>query len=342
MSQRALIVTAIMIAGGLVASLFWQSRPPLPSRPMTSSATATVTAHVNASSTPVAFSTGQIPKQSLGHEQIAAEVTRRDRTDSRWEWKIPIKFYGLVVDEHEHPIPGADVHFEWTSLSIKGTDNLDIKTNEKGQFLLENVQGKRLGVRIVKAGYYSSDSRNQWSFEYANPFEENFYQPQPEAPVVFHLRRQKPSPDVVSKSTKVMLQGDAATVRVSLDTGKPSANGELMISSSKPWPSRPMSPSYDWQVGFRMENGGFLETPEQFAFEAPESGYLPDYTVDMRAALGSAWKVNVERTVYFVFGDPRKYGRLSFRTDGNSRYVFLDYVINYAGGRNLEAQPASE
>ena len=247
-----------------------------------------------------------------------------------------------MLDESAKPVAGADVHFQWTNLSAKGTADSDVKTDARGRFFLDGVQGKRLGVRIVKPGYYSSDSRNQWSFEYANPYEEVFYEPRQEAPVVFRLRKQNASADVVSKSTKVMLQGDAATVRIGLDTGKPSANGELAIDASKPWPPRPMSPSYDWKVGFRIEDGGFVDTPEQFAFEAPESGYLPDYTVDMQASLGSDWKVNVERTVYFVFGSPRKYGRLTFRTDGNSRYIFLDYVINRAGGRNLEAQPPSE
>jgi hypothetical protein len=337
MTPRALIVTTIIIAGAVVAALSWRSRPASLPLPVTISATPTASDHTNVSPTPVAFVVAQIPKQSLTHEQIAGEVARRDRTDSRWEWKIPIKFYGLVLDEYERPIAGADVHFEWTSLSIRGTDNLDVTTNEKGQVLLENVQGKRLGVRVAKTGYYSSDLRNQWSFEYANPFEENFYQPKPEQPVIFHLRQRKASSDVISKSTEIMVQGDSAT-GIGLETGKPSPSGELMIRASKPWPPRPMSPSYDWKVAFHIDDGGFVDAPPQFAFEAPESGYVRDYTVDMRAALGSAWKVNIERTVYFVFGQPKKYGRLTFRTDGNSRYVFLDYVINRAGGRNLETE----
>ena len=97
-----------------------------------------------------------------------------------------------------------------------------------------------------------------------------------------------------------------------------------------------MSPAYDWEVAFHIENGGFVDAPEQFAFEAPEAGYAPDYAVHMRAALGSDWKVHVERKVYFVFGEPRRHGRLSFRTDGNSRYIFCEYVSNDKGGRNLE------
>ena len=87
----------------------------------------------------------QINVVAVGREQIAAEVTRRDKSDKTWEWKIPMKFYGLVLDQDDRPVPGADVHFQWTNLSSKGTADADAKTDEKGLFLLEGVQGKRLG-----------------------------------------------------------------------------------------------------------------------------------------------------------------------------------------------------
>ena len=62
----------------------------------------------------------------------------------------------------------------------------------------------------------------------------------------------------------------------------------------------------------------------------------------MPAAAGDAWKVSAQKTLYFVFGEPKKYGRLNFRTDGNSRYVFISYVVNPSGSRNLEDQAASK
>jgi hypothetical protein len=269
-------------------------------------------------------------------EQAANEVARRDRADGKWEWKTPIKFYGLALDENQQPVPGVNVHFQWTNLSTRGTGEADTQADSRGRFSLESVNGKRLLVHISKPGYDASDARNKTSFEYAIPSDEMFYEPHADAPVIFHLRKRKPSSDVVSTSTKVMLQGGPATVRLALGTGKPSRTGELVVEASKPWPPRPMSPSYDWNVGLRIEDGGFADAPEQFAFEAPENGYMPNYTVDMRSALGPNWKVHVERSVYFAFGEPKKYGRLTFRTDGGSRYIFLDYVINQSGSRNLE------
>src|SRR5436190_4368625 len=116
----------------------------------------------------------QISSREMTKEQIGAEVSRRDRIDSKWEWKIPIRFYGRVVDENERPVAGVDVHFQWTDLSPKGTSVADSKSDAHGFFSLENVDGKSLLVRLLKPGYYTTDARNQVNFEYANPFEESF------------------------------------------------------------------------------------------------------------------------------------------------------------------------
>ena len=338
MGRRTVIALAAALA---ILMMVWGFRPKLSTRSEHAEHTGTNSAVLASPSTDTKRPSSQIDPASLNREELRREVRRRDAQDSKWEWEIPIKFYGKVVDDTGQPVPAADVHFQWTTLSTRGTGEVDTQTDSQGRFALEGVHGKRLLVRLSKPGYDPSDARNKTSFEYAIPSDEMYHEPYAEAPIVFHLRKQKPSPDVVSKSTKVMLQGDAATVRISFETGKPRATGELLIVASKPWPPRPMSPSYDWNVGFHIENGGFVDAPEQFAFEAPESGYVPDYTVDMRAALGSGWKVNVERTVYFVVGQPKRYGRLTFRTDGNSRYIFLYYVINRSGSRNLEALRAS-
>jgi hypothetical protein len=334
MNRRVVLGIAVILCGVSIGLLYLRRPVDRPAAESAISATPRMsTASPRVEGTPAY---DQISLKQFTRDQAATEVTRRDRADSKWEWKIPIKFYGLVLNENEQPVSGVNVHFQWTNLSTRGTGEADTQTDSEGRFVLEGVSGKRLLVRLSKPGYDPSDARNKMSFEYAIPSDEMYHEPYADAPITFHLRTRKPSADVVSKSTKVMLQGEAATVTVGLDTGKPSTNGELIISASKPWPPRPMSPSYNWKVGFRIENGGFVDAPEQFGFEAPDSGYLPDYTVDMQASLGSDWKVNVERTVYFVFGTPRKYGHLTFRTDGNSRYIFLDYVVNLAGSRNLE------
>jgi hypothetical protein len=278
----------------------------------------------------------QIDVSSLSREQVAAEVKRRDAMDSKWEWKTPIQFYGRAMDEAGKPVPSANVHFQWTDLSAQGTTEADMTTDSRGLFALDNVQGKRLLVRVTKAGYYSSDARNRLSFEFANPFEEIYYQPNAAEPVLFHLRKQIPAANLVVKSVEIVLPGDGTSTKVRLETGQMQMGGELQVQALKPWPPRPMSPPYAWKVIFTIKGGGFVEAPDEFAFEAPDTAYSEPYTIDMSTRLGSAWKVSAEKTLYFAYGEPRRYGRLTLRTDGNSRYIFVNYVINPSGSRNLE------
>jgi hypothetical protein len=280
--------------------------------------------------------TPQINVASLGREQVQAEVRRRDALDSKWEWKIPIHFYGKVVDENSQPVLGTDVHFQWTDLSATGTSERDVTSDGQGRFSLGDVEGKRVLVRVTKPGYYSSDPRNRLSFEYANPFEEIYHQPTPDSPVVFHLRKKGIPTQLLRKSVEIFLPGDGSSAKLRLETGKIGSDGELAVQAWKPWPPRPMSPPYDWKVTLTLIGGGFLETHEDFPFEAPETGYQEKYTIDMSAALRNQWKVAADQTLYFVLAEPKRYGHLSIRTDGNSRYIFLEYVINSTGSRNLE------
>jgi hypothetical protein len=154
--------------------------------------------------------------------------------------------------------------------------------------------------------------------------------------VLFHLRKKGAGVQLIKKSVEVMLPSDGSGASIDLTTGKLSQGGQMEIRAWKPWPPRPLSPHYDWKVLFTISDGGFIEAPTEFAFEAPEAIYSQPFEVNMSAKAGDAWRVSAEKTLYFAFGQPRKYGRLHFRTDGASRYVFLDYVFNPSGSNNLE------
>jgi len=276
----------------------------------------------------------QIAVDSLSQAEIGAEVTRRDRSDPKWEWKVPIQFYGKVVDENLSPVRDAKVHFQWTDLS-HGTSEADSVSDGQGNFSLSGVQGKRLLVRVTKLGYDDSSS-NEGSFEFANPFEEIYYRPSKAKPVLFYLRRKGEGAQLIKKSIQVILPGDGSGANVDLATGRVSASGQLEVHAWKPWPPRPLLPHYHWNVTFAIPDGGLVEATEQFAFEAPEAGYKPSFEFNMPADAGDGWKIEVEKTFYFSYGQPRRYGRLNFRTDGHSRYIFINYVLNPSGSRNLE------
>src|ERR1041384_415618 len=48
--------------------------------------------------------------------QDVIDYTRKSLADPQYDWKQPINFYGKVVDENDAPVPGASIHFDWTTL----------------------------------------------------------------------------------------------------------------------------------------------------------------------------------------------------------------------------------
>ena len=287
--------------------------------------------------------TGLYPQISL-KDQTKEEAVRiwleRLQTDHNADWKVPIEFYGKVVDQELKGIGNAKVHFRWTNLSAHGTGQSDGVTDEQGLFHLSGVEGKRLSVQVEKEGYYGSEGVSFKRFEFSNPGEDIYYEPNKNNPVIFLLHSKGRGAELTKRSIKVFLPGAGSSATVDLLTGNIAPKGQLAVRTWKPWPPKPISPHYDWKVELTIAGGGFADAPEEFAFEAPEATYSPSFTVDMAANRGNSWNVSVEKTLYFIFGEPQRYGRLTVRTAGNSRYVFIDYVLNPSGSRNLEEASA--
>ena len=118
----------------------------------------------------------------------ASRLEREQQLQQRAEanWKMPISFYGKVVDEDGNPISDANVEFVWQALS--GTPKVTTTSDEQGLFRLEGKVGKLLGVYLEKEGYYVS-RREQNSFDYGSPSAHNFHVADPSSPVVFQLRK---------------------------------------------------------------------------------------------------------------------------------------------------------
>jgi hypothetical protein len=276
----------------------------------------------------------QLNVRSLSKEQIQEEVTRRNAEDHQWEWKIPIRFYGKVVDENSQPVPDARVHFQWTDISQRGTSQREVASNAQGLFALNDTRGKRLQVRVSKNGYYAS-AEDPISYEFANPYEEIFYTPNPDAPVIFHLRRKGGSEGVIVRSISPSIPlGEHGSTRVDLRSGRESPSGQLVLEVSKPLPAQTRFP-YDWHIAVSIPNGGLIEHGDEFPFEAPETGYKSTVEYSLHAESGTKG-VSFEKKFYFIIGEPKNYGRLEIRTDGISQHVFIDYALNPSGSRNLE------
>jgi hypothetical protein len=98
---------------------------------------------------------GQISLKDHTREEAVRLWLDRIERDHKSDWKTPIAFYGRIVDQQMLPVPDAQVHFQWTDLSTKGSSEADTVTDRHGSFTLQGVEGKRLGVSAAKSGYYN-------------------------------------------------------------------------------------------------------------------------------------------------------------------------------------------
>lgn len=349
MSRNRFLLAIFILLGAAIAFVWWTNHR---NQPQSSESRLEKN---QAASTPESQAKQRMPDE---YPQISLKDQTRDAAinaylrnierDSFYQWKIPIRFYGKVINQFNNPVVRASVHLQWINRQgANGVGESDILTDNKGLFSLEGVKGKCLIVRIAKNGYYDiSEKENQIGFEYANPAESWFYEPDSNKPVVFHLRKKGETESLIVKNLQLRLSGEGTTGVVDLLTGKESpSDGQLQITVWKPMITVEQMNTgkvfpYDWRVQVKINDGGLKEHKDVFPFEAPESGYVAEYDESLHAINGASPGVSVDKEFYFYFGEPRKYGRMHFRTDGHRPLIFIDYWLNPSGSRNLEFDPA--
>ena len=205
------------------------------------------------------------------------------RIDKNLEWKMPINFWGRVLDESNQPVAGADIQFVWNILwnpaYPNGVDEVHVKSDENGLFSLVGRRGKGLSVDVLKEGYYGTSSARQ-SFEYAQP--EIRFVPDQASPVVFHLRKKGNAESLivmrgmmnvpgVGKQFKIPTNGNP--VQINLRQGKVvPAGGQIVVFYTA---NRENSRQYDWHYEIRVPGGGIILSTNEFDFMAPLDGYQP-------------------------------------------------------------------
>jgi hypothetical protein len=270
------------------------------------------------------------------------EWKRKREADPDFEWKMPIVFFGRVIDENDEPVADADVHCEWTDLSPKGTSKADIKSQSDGTFTISGIRGKFMLIDVEKAGYYTS-SANRRGFEYAAYFSKNYHEPNPKNPVVFRLRKKGQGEPLITRQTLYGIRPDGTPHYIDLVTGKKKVDegptGDLMIAIMR----EPMNEKkrFAWSATLEGVNGAALiESDEEFMFTAPENGYVPSLSYAV-AADDPAWDYELTKKYYVQARNGKIYARIV--TTIMSQYrdaaaVDLQVQVNPSGSRNLESK----
>jgi hypothetical protein len=302
--NKRLISTAILAFGLLLIGwwLFWgharhttpnlvpvptassMTIPLLVSNAMAVTSPAVVASKIGRTQTPLGphsfrlFKSTNYPPRTTEEKAMWEWWDVMDKTDPDFQWKMPIEFYGKVVDQFGEPVTAATVVFGWTTVIGPTPDpEQRVLSGLDGRFELTGVQGKSLSIDILKQGY--DRTHNSFgSFEYAAFYQNDFHVPDPNNPVVFRLHKTMEAEPLYVFSPYGYITPGGEPLILNVESGKIASQGDLAFSvvlgdETDRYGS-------DFIVTMRGLNGaGFVFSDEEFLAQAPESGYQNTFTV---------------------------------------------------------------
>lgn len=208
-----------------------------------------------------------------------------------------IEFRGRLADQFGKPVEGATVtfHVGQAALLPKAPLELRVVSDSRGDFGIDPqkdaVRGAMLSiVGIEKEGYeYKALAGEKWGFDYRknNP---NRHTPNKACPVVFHMRKKGANPTFLFQEMSLKFQVPVAdsgkaigydfvqrgSIRnVANPAGEDAARvADLQVKATI------NTNDATWAVVLSPDNtnGGILVS-DQLLYEAPETGYQPEYTL---------------------------------------------------------------
>lgn len=264
------------------------------------------------------------------------EWRRRKQEDPKWEWKVEISFYGRVLDQNNNPVEGAEVVTSWTDLSNEGTSLRELVTDGRGDFSLSGIHGKHLLVRSIKKRGYELATTNRSGFEYAAFFDENYYIPDAQEPVVFRMHKKAVAEPLIVVSSKFRIP-ESGTVAFDLKSGRLGGQDVSieLVDNSDPTGKK-------WVAKVRAPSGGIQVASGEFSVLAPELGYQPELTIDQDTPQSAGFQSgSLYRGGQFFVKTISGYALVEFRMiPGNKSLHFTSYLNPNTSSRNLEFDPA--
>jgi hypothetical protein len=265
------------------------------------------------------------------------EYFQKLKQDPTYEWKLPINFFGRVLDESNEPIAGADIHFGWNSITANGVasdETLDSKSSELGLFELRDKKGDPLSVSVSKQGYYPKTE-----YFWYNP-DRGPFRPDQNNPFVFHLHKKGPGVNLITSQNGMSpdlhapIPRDGTPTKVDLMHQTVGATGQMILSEIKP-EYKYWQQATQWSFNVEIPDGGFIGENDEYPYEAPTGGYQSIIEFDFQKS-SADWKTGINTNLYIEFGNPPLYGRLQIKTGIYSGGATLTYAINPNGSRDLE------
>ena len=263
-------------------------------------------------------------------------------------YNTPIKFYGKVIDQHDNPVPYAEIKYNVADKFLAPGSKYESSTDKHGYFSIKRVRGAGIYIEVSKHGYYRTPATDgkigsYASIRYAEAMRDNKDLPIPtkDSPTVFTLRKMGETESLIYiERSSVRIPKDGTPVMINLRTGKAtkSGSGELKVECWTEDQNKDEKRQYPWHCRVSVPGGGLVKREGEFNFEAPVEGYQP---FDEIKPPEERWASNAERQ-YFVKTADNRYARIEIRirTGGDHFVVIQSYLNPQPGSRNLEYDPA--
>lgn len=312
---------------------------------------------VESQSTPPAVTVRPVISTGSGQESISSDPESGSselsaeqaldalRRDPQWRWRRPIAFWGLVLDEQDHPVPDARLEMTWTDLSPAGHSSTTVTSDGLGRVCLEGKEGAVLTVRASCEGFHSTKDAHR-ILNYGEPWDPQFHRPSPGRPVVLRLRRKGPTEPLVHRENlRFPISSTTGEVVIDLVGQRAVAVGGDLRVLVQHGPERSIEGRrrFDWDLVVSGVDGGLVAHAEEFPFRAPDSGYLPEIRI-RQSAEDPAWRDGFEGRFFLRSRSGTVHARIELRVSPFPRaapptVTLVDYHLNPSVSRNLEYTP---
>jgi len=278
--KRNTIFALVAVLAILIGMWFWRptSQPGNPIQQSESSAMASKMDRSKSMATPAAaasaipqprlFKSTRYPPETPEEKALWDWWRAMDKADAKFQWKMPISFYGKVVDQFGESVAGTTIKLTWTA--IDDSHQTEILSDAEGTFQFTGVRGKSLGIAVRKDGYVLT-RESGGSFEYAEFSNDRFHVPDREKPAVFRLQKLLGAEPMIKYITNAEVAVGPSPVLLNVETGKLGTDGDLSFSILT-GAKRQYGP--DFTIMLTAVNGAaFAFSEEEFMSNAPEAGY---------------------------------------------------------------------
>lgn len=287
--------------------------------------------------------TGTPSRREIEEIRAQAEQHRRDSQREMELWRSPLLYFGKVVDENGVPIPGVQVSYGANSLNETGQETYrkgTVTTDARGIFKIDGIPGIGLMLQLSHPRYYSY-ADNSTGFDKRSTPKSGYFSDTEEKAQVFRMHGKGQPVPLISREGGLHKPADGTTMDFPL-RGRTRAEiiGHLQAQAWKGDPDPQNNGHYDWKLRIAVPDGGVLQSTNEFAFAAPESGYEQILEISMSKD-DPNWKPTTSKALFLKL--PNYFARANANIDLYHDFYFsMQYFVNPNGSSNLENDPTQQ